>query len=76
MNNILMDDWLRLISCRERNIPEYVKKISPRFQDGLKAFSDSPIIGEVTKSHIYYIPFYWQDILESIEQIKFVVFYR
>jgi 4-aminobutyrate--pyruvate transaminase len=32
---------------KERNIPEYVKKISPRFQDGLKAFSDSPIIGEI-----------------------------
>ena len=26
---------------------EKVKSISPRFQDGLKAFADSPIIGEV-----------------------------
>lgn len=26
---------------------EQVKSISPRFQDGLKAFADSPIIGEV-----------------------------
>jgi hypothetical protein len=24
-----------------------VKSISPKFQDGVKAFSDSPIIGEV-----------------------------
>ncbi|KAL6976048.1 Gamma aminobutyrate transaminase 3, chloroplastic [Sarracenia purpurea var. burkii] len=32
---------------KERNIVEQVKSISPRFQDGLKAFSDSPIIGEI-----------------------------
>lgn len=33
--------------CRERNIVDQVNKIAPRFQEGLKAFSDSPIIGEV-----------------------------
>ncbi|KAE8701935.1 Gamma-aminobutyrate transaminase POP2 [Hibiscus syriacus] len=32
---------------KERNLVEKVKRISPRFQDGLKAFSDSPIVGEV-----------------------------
>ena len=32
---------------RERNIVDQVNKIAPRFQDGIKAFSDSPIIGEV-----------------------------
>ncbi|KAF9587606.1 hypothetical protein IFM89_004438 [Coptis chinensis] len=32
---------------RERNIVEQVKSIAPRFQDGLKAFSSSPIIGEI-----------------------------
>lgn len=32
---------------KERNIPEYVAKVAPRFQDGVKAFaSGSPIIGE------------------------------
>ncbi|KAH0828849.1 hypothetical protein HID58_092512 [Brassica napus] len=32
----------------ERNIPEHVAKVSPRFQDGLKAFAkSSPIIGEI-----------------------------
>ncbi|CAH2053044.1 unnamed protein product [Thlaspi arvense] len=34
--------------CSERNIPEHVAKVAPRFQDGLKAFSkSSPIIGEI-----------------------------
>ncbi|CAJ2679733.1 gamma aminobutyrate transaminase 1, mitochondrial-like [Trifolium pratense] len=32
---------------KERNIVAVVNKIAPRFQDGLKAFSDSPIIGEI-----------------------------
>uniref|UniRef100_A0A1J3IH36 Gamma-aminobutyrate transaminase POP2, mitochondrial n=1 Tax=Noccaea caerulescens TaxID=107243 RepID=A0A1J3IH36_NOCCA len=33
---------------KERNIPEHVAKVAPRFQDGLKAFSSgSPIIGEI-----------------------------
>ncbi|XP_070006391.1 vanillin aminotransferase isoform X2 [Nicotiana sylvestris] len=32
---------------KERNIIEVVNKISPKFQEGLKAFSDSPIIGEI-----------------------------
>lgn len=32
---------------RERNMVERVNRISPKFQEGLKAFSDSPIIGEV-----------------------------
>ncbi|XP_070033233.1 vanillin aminotransferase isoform X1 [Nicotiana tomentosiformis] len=32
---------------KERNIIEIVNKISPKFQEGLKAFSDSPIIGEI-----------------------------
>lgn len=32
---------------RERNIVDVVNKIAPKFQDGVKAFSDSPIIGEV-----------------------------
>ncbi|KGN53495.1 gamma aminobutyrate transaminase 1, mitochondrial [Cucumis sativus] len=32
---------------KERNIVEKVNSISSRFQDGLKAFSDSPIVGEI-----------------------------
>nr|AJT59570.1 GABAT1v3 [Veratrum californicum] len=32
---------------KERNIVERVQAISTRFQDGIKAFSDSPIIGEI-----------------------------
>ncbi|KAG0477363.1 hypothetical protein HPP92_014204 [Vanilla planifolia] len=32
---------------RERNIAERVKLISPKFQEGIKTFSDSPIIGEI-----------------------------
>ncbi|XP_038875718.1 gamma aminobutyrate transaminase 1, mitochondrial-like [Benincasa hispida] len=32
---------------QERNIVEQVNRISPRFQDGIKAFSDSPIVGEI-----------------------------
>ncbi|KAF4399849.1 hypothetical protein G4B88_021063 [Cannabis sativa] len=32
---------------KERNLVEQVNNISPRFQDGLKAFSNSPIIGEI-----------------------------
>lgn len=39
--------------CRERNIVEKVKSIAPQFQDGVKAFSDSPIIGEVCVSSFY-----------------------
>lgn len=32
---------------QETNIVEHVQKVSPRFQEGLKALSDSPIIGEI-----------------------------
>ncbi|KAF8774956.1 hypothetical protein HU200_005002 [Digitaria exilis] len=32
---------------RERNIIEHVNKIAPRFQEGIKAFSGSPIVGEI-----------------------------
>ncbi|XP_060187328.1 gamma aminobutyrate transaminase 1, mitochondrial isoform X1 [Lycium barbarum] len=32
---------------KERNMVEKVNKISPKFQEGLKAFSDSPIVGEI-----------------------------
>ncbi|XP_060209701.1 gamma aminobutyrate transaminase 3, chloroplastic isoform X2 [Lycium barbarum] len=32
---------------KERNIIEQVNRISPKFQEGLKAFSNSPIIGEI-----------------------------
>ncbi|XP_027911259.1 gamma aminobutyrate transaminase 3, chloroplastic [Vigna unguiculata] len=32
---------------KERNIVDQVNKISQRFQDGIRAFSDSPIIGEI-----------------------------
>nr|AFK39370.1 unknown [Lotus japonicus] len=32
---------------KERNILDVVNKISPRFQDGMRAFSDGPIIGEI-----------------------------
>ncbi|XLS84532.1 hypothetical protein HN51_034698 [Arachis hypogaea] len=32
---------------KERNIVEKVANISPRFQDGVKAFADSPIVGEI-----------------------------
>ncbi|KAJ8429119.1 hypothetical protein Cgig2_016950 [Carnegiea gigantea] len=31
----------------ERSIVERVQNIAPKFQDGLKAFADSPIIGEI-----------------------------
>ncbi|CAH8380740.1 unnamed protein product [Eruca vesicaria subsp. sativa] len=33
--------------CRERKIPENVDRVATRFQEGLKAFSTSPIIGEI-----------------------------
>ncbi|KAL6659300.1 hypothetical protein ACP70R_003340 [Stipagrostis hirtigluma subsp. patula] len=32
---------------KERNIIEHVNKIAPRFQEGIKAFSGSPIVGEI-----------------------------
>ncbi|XP_006351980.1 gamma aminobutyrate transaminase 2 [Solanum tuberosum] len=32
---------------KEKNITEVVNKLSPKFQEGLKAFIDSPIIGEI-----------------------------
>ncbi|KAB8392276.1 hypothetical protein FH972_024792 [Carpinus fangiana] len=32
---------------KERNVVEKVKSISQKFQDGVKAFSESPIIGEI-----------------------------
>jgi len=32
---------------KERNIVEHVNKIAPRFQEGIKAFSGSPIVGEI-----------------------------
>ncbi|KAG2271007.1 hypothetical protein Bca52824_065562 [Brassica carinata] len=32
---------------KERNIPEHVNRVSTGFQEGLKAFSTSPIIGEI-----------------------------
>ncbi|KAL8461296.1 hypothetical protein ACS0TY_032680 [Phlomoides rotata] len=32
---------------KERNIVEQVNKIAPKFQEGVKAFSSSPIIGEI-----------------------------
>lgn len=32
---------------KERNIVERVNSVAPKFQDGLKAFSSSPIIGEI-----------------------------
>ncbi|PKA62831.1 putative gamma-aminobutyrate transaminase 3, mitochondrial [Apostasia shenzhenica] len=32
---------------RERNITKHVQEISPVFQEGIKAFSGSPIIGEI-----------------------------
>ncbi|XP_042010283.1 gamma aminobutyrate transaminase 1, mitochondrial-like [Salvia splendens] len=32
---------------KERNIVEQVNKIAPKFQEGLKAFSGSPIVGEI-----------------------------
>lgn len=41
---------LHIMVVRERNIIEHVNKIAPRFQEGVKAFSGSPIVGEV---HIY-----------------------
>lgn len=45
--------------CRERNIVEQVKSIASQFQDGVKAFSNSPIIGEVcvsSFSELYMLP--------------------
>ncbi|GAB2282494.1 Gamma aminobutyrate transaminase 3, chloroplastic [Dionaea muscipula] len=32
---------------KERNIVERVRSLTPQFQDGLKAFSESPIVGEI-----------------------------
>ncbi|KAI3518902.1 hypothetical protein L1887_07788 [Cichorium endivia] len=32
---------------RERNIVDVVNKVAPKFQEGLKSFSSSPIIGEI-----------------------------
>ncbi|KAG9155378.1 hypothetical protein Leryth_017910 [Lithospermum erythrorhizon] len=32
---------------KERGIVDQVNKIAPKFQEGIKAFSDSPIIGEI-----------------------------
>lgn len=32
---------------KERNILEQINKIAPKFQQGIKAYSDSPIIGEI-----------------------------
>ncbi|TVU15767.1 hypothetical protein EJB05_39305 [Eragrostis curvula] len=32
---------------RERDIPGHVRKIAPKFQDGIRVFADSPIIGEI-----------------------------
>ncbi|KAJ6380651.1 hypothetical protein OIU77_029531 [Salix suchowensis] len=32
---------------KERNILDHVNRIAPKFQDGVKAFADSPIIGEI-----------------------------
>ncbi|WOL15876.1 putative gamma-aminobutyrate transaminase 3, mitochondrial [Canna indica] len=32
---------------KERNITEHVNAVAPRFQEGVRAFSDSPIIGEI-----------------------------
>lgn len=40
-------DYILHLPCRERNIVDQVNKISQRFQDGIRTFSDSPIIGEV-----------------------------
>jgi 4-aminobutyrate--pyruvate transaminase len=42
-----LSDESFLISIRERNIIEHVQKIAPRFQEGIKAFSGSPIVGEI-----------------------------
>ncbi|KEH15400.1 hypothetical protein MTR_1158s0010 [Medicago truncatula] len=38
-----------LLSDRERNVvaDDVVNKIAPKFQDGVKAFSESPIIGGI-----------------------------
>ncbi|XP_074296261.1 gamma aminobutyrate transaminase 1, mitochondrial-like [Silene latifolia] len=32
---------------KERNIVERVRSLTPKFQDGLRAYADSPIIGEI-----------------------------
>ncbi|KAL9241691.1 hypothetical protein vseg_015771 [Gypsophila vaccaria] len=32
---------------KERNIVEKVRSVAPKFQDGIKAYADSPIIGEI-----------------------------
>jgi len=31
----------------KRDNPGHVRQIAPKFQDGIRAFADSPIIGEV-----------------------------
>uniref|UniRef100_A0A0E0KV60 4-aminobutyrate--pyruvate transaminase n=1 Tax=Oryza punctata TaxID=4537 RepID=A0A0E0KV60_ORYPU len=43
--HLLMD--LHTLAIQERNIPDHVKQISPRFQEGVKAFAGSPIVGEI-----------------------------
>lgn len=46
-----------LYLSRERNIVDQVKNIAPKFQEGLKAYSDSPIIGEVLLYYDYHCSF-------------------
>ena len=62
--NSLLKCWSHLCS-RERNIVERVQNIAPKFQDGLKAFADSPIIGEVIFLIIftYKLQSYWQQFI-------------
>jgi hypothetical protein len=42
-----MNPWHKKNGIRERDIPGHVRQIAPKFQDGIRAFADSPIIGEV-----------------------------
>ncbi|KAK4355798.1 hypothetical protein RND71_024769 [Anisodus tanguticus] len=45
--DIGLDNQENKREARERNMVERVNSISPKFQEGLKAFSDSPIVGEI-----------------------------
>jgi hypothetical protein len=52
-------------SDKEWNTIKHVNKIAPRFQEGINAFSGSPIVAEVRTflSSCIYLPFYSSDVL-------------
>jgi len=45
--SLVPDECFAKMGISERDIPGHVRQIAPKFQDGIRAFADSPIIGEV-----------------------------